>query len=266
MFTNTFYDWAENISHQAKRLIEQELKLRREFTEKIDSHFLRCFFPGMNDMPENFINEPIRIDQSLPHITMDDVEHLRNELPEMFDEIVVPSIVPDIMRNEIAENVEPVDHSDIATMTELSLFNIEHLEMNELNMGKFVSENNEIVKNLKENLNITKAKNENQRNLLKRLRSTFIDLIEFCQTNQLDDLKQQLSTYGQDFFNEIKTLNTHLNEISNTMNQLQSCSLQDKQTIIELNAKIEALENQVKLKNSHLKACNQKLSEEKIKN
>ncbi|KAH9515961.1 Autophagy- protein 11 [Dermatophagoides farinae] len=265
MFTDMFYGWAENISRQAKRLIEREQELRQKFSEQIDNHFLRCFFPGMNEMPENFIDEPNRIDQSLPHITMDDVEHLRNELPEMFNELVVPSIVPDFLNNEITV-VETVDHSNIATTTELSLIDIRHLESNELNMRKIISEKDKIIENLMENLNITKVENKNQRNLLKLLQSTFDDLIEFFHTNHPDRLKQHLSTYGQNFLNEIETFKSHLNEITNAMNQLQSYSSQDKQTISELTEKIEDFENQVKQKNSQLKACNHKLSEEKIKN
>ncbi|XP_075678502.1 autophagy-related 17 [Dermatophagoides pteronyssinus] len=287
MFTKIFYDWAEKISRQAKNLIEQEQLLRQKFTEKIDNHFLRCFFPGMNDLPEQFFNEPIRIDQLLPNITVDDLEYLRKKLPEMFNDndngelmMIMPFNVP-FDTNEINVVAEKssssessqsdsrsIDHQDIGIMTELSLNNIDQLEMNELNLKKDLQAKMEMIENLRKNCETIETKNENQKILLKRFRLLCDDLMEFYRLNSTTttDLKQQLSSYGRNFFKEINHLNEYLNEIINEMNQLQTRSSQQQQTITELTDKNANLENQIKLKNSQIKSLEQKLSEERIKN
>ncbi|KAH9417301.1 RB1-inducible coiled-coil [Dermatophagoides pteronyssinus] len=140
--------------------------------------------------------------------------------------------------------------------------------MNELNLEKDLQAKMEMIENLRKNCETIETKNENQKILLKRFRLLCDDLMEFYRLNSTTttDLKQQLSSYGRNFFKEINQLNEYLNEIINEMNQLQLRSSQQQQTIIELTDKNVNLENQIKLKNCQLKSLEQKLSEERIKN
>lgn len=64
----------------------EEVKRRNEFKDQYEYHFLMQLFPGMEDLPPPFAtNAPAIFDETLPKITADDVERLKNQLPDLAD-------------------------------------------------------------------------------------------------------------------------------------------------------------------------------------
>lgn len=96
-FSSRFHQWSRSVSLVAREVIDAEVRQRTAFSAQLDKHFLKLFFPGMADLPEDFTDddqlmEPI--DQYLPQVTADDLEYLKAALPDMAAQLVVPSPVP----------------------------------------------------------------------------------------------------------------------------------------------------------------------------
>ena len=96
-FSSRFHQWSRSVSLVAREVIDAEVRQRTAFSAQLDKHFLKLFFPGMGDLPEDFTDddqlmEPI--DQYLPQVTADDLEYLKAALPDMAAQLVVPSPVP----------------------------------------------------------------------------------------------------------------------------------------------------------------------------
>lgn len=93
-FSESFQKWSHSVSQMAREIIDTEIEKRHEFTSKLDRHFLRKFFSGMEDYPQNFTYETEPIDQALPPITMNDLDYLKLKLPDLSLLLEVPSPVP----------------------------------------------------------------------------------------------------------------------------------------------------------------------------
>ncbi|XP_076291070.1 autophagy-related 17 isoform X3 [Lasioglossum baleicum] len=83
-FSQAFLVWASNLACQLLTVHSEELARRREFQSKFDGHFLNTLFPGLEDTPPPFATQaPSVFDGGLPNLTVDDMEVLRSQLPDL---------------------------------------------------------------------------------------------------------------------------------------------------------------------------------------
>uniref|UniRef100_T1J8T9 RB1-inducible coiled-coil protein 1 n=1 Tax=Strigamia maritima TaxID=126957 RepID=T1J8T9_STRMM len=82
-FSKAFLEWSTSISQQALELHTNEVSQRKCFYDKISNHFLRTLFTGMDDTPPPFATEaPPPFDTKLPLVGPEDVQHLKQSLPD----------------------------------------------------------------------------------------------------------------------------------------------------------------------------------------
>ncbi|KAK6179560.1 hypothetical protein SNE40_011889 [Patella caerulea] len=95
MFSLQFMEWANNLAEETKHLHTEEVKRRQSFQHEIGKHFLQSLFQGFEDLPPPYASEaPTEFDQNLPVITAQDVEMLRDAVPELQDIFKVPNDIP----------------------------------------------------------------------------------------------------------------------------------------------------------------------------
>lgn len=83
-FSQAFLVWASNLACQLLTVHSEELARRREFQSKFDGHFLNTLFPGLEDTPPPFATQaPSVFDSELPKLTVEDMESLRSQLPDL---------------------------------------------------------------------------------------------------------------------------------------------------------------------------------------
>ncbi|XP_076375282.1 autophagy-related 17 isoform X2 [Megalopta genalis] len=83
-FSQAFLMWASNLACQLLTVHSEELARRREFQSKFDGHFLNTLFPGLEDTPPPFATQaPSVFDSQLPKLTVEDMELLRTQLPDL---------------------------------------------------------------------------------------------------------------------------------------------------------------------------------------
>lgn len=98
-FSGQFLQWTGTLSSQCQQLHHNEVQARRDFNNEFSKHFLHALFPGMDDLPPSFATRNPRLfDENLPPLALEDLEVLRNALPEMADLLRTPDPVtlPDI--------------------------------------------------------------------------------------------------------------------------------------------------------------------------
>ncbi|KAH9401113.1 Autophagy- protein 11 [Tyrophagus putrescentiae] len=117
-FSSRFHQWSRSVSLVAREVIDAEVRQRTAFSAQLDKHFLKLFFPGMADLPEDFTDddqlmEPI--DQYLPQVTADDLEYLKAALPDMAAQLVdeKEEEVEEEVREEVAEEDEDEEEVDV---------------------------------------------------------------------------------------------------------------------------------------------------------
>ncbi|XP_067213196.1 RB1-inducible coiled-coil protein 1 isoform X3 [Linepithema humile] len=92
-FSQAFLVWASNLACQLLTVHSEELARRREFQSKFDGHFLNTLFPGLEDTPPPFATQaPSVFDNELPKLTVDDMESLRSQLPDLALAISTPNL------------------------------------------------------------------------------------------------------------------------------------------------------------------------------
>ncbi|XP_060815517.1 RB1-inducible coiled-coil protein 1 isoform X4 [Bombus pascuorum] len=92
-FSQAFLVWASNLACQLLTVHSEELARRREFQSKFDGHFLNTLFPGLEDTPPPFATQaPSVFDNGLPKLTVEDMESLRSQLPELALTISSPDL------------------------------------------------------------------------------------------------------------------------------------------------------------------------------
>lgn len=95
IFSDKYLSWASVLASQSLIVYENEVELRKNYMKKYHHHFLQTLFPGLNDMPPAYAtSEPTPFDQNLPAIKSNDIEQLKNLLPELSDFLDVPSQLP----------------------------------------------------------------------------------------------------------------------------------------------------------------------------
>ncbi|XP_029038343.1 RB1-inducible coiled-coil protein 1 isoform X2 [Osmia bicornis bicornis] len=83
-FSQAFLVWASNLACQLLTVHSEELARRREFQSKFGGHFLNTLFPGLEDTPPPFATQaPSVFDSGLPKLTVNDMESLRSQLPDL---------------------------------------------------------------------------------------------------------------------------------------------------------------------------------------
>ena len=99
-FSSTFTEWASSIAEESTQIHSEEYKRREAFLNEVGRHFLQTLFTGLDPLSSSFAMEPpAAIDQSLPDITEDDIEMLKNSVPELAELLVVPTESNKIIRS-----------------------------------------------------------------------------------------------------------------------------------------------------------------------
>lgn len=266
-FTDMFYNWAENISTVAKQLVDKEIDLRNKFNEQFDNHFLRYFFPGMNDLPQNFMLDPVRIDQLLPSISLDDVEYLKNTLPEMSDLLVVPSIVP--INLNLNESSLPISDNSSQSTSDINylLEQIKHLQNVQLEKEKILSEKNQTINDLLAKLNTINENKKSNINLINRQRTILnnsMDQIGILKSKTIE-INNDKNNYQKDIYDNLNELGEKFNLIENSINLFKEHSSLNQNRIVDLQNTNSELENQVQNNNSKIMILNQNLLKEESK-
>ena len=90
-FSKHFLDKADALADTFGSVHEEEVGLRTNFQSKLKKHFLAKMFTGMDDLPPPFAKSPPgRFDDNLPDITLEDVEKLRKQFPDLAKSLSVP--------------------------------------------------------------------------------------------------------------------------------------------------------------------------------
>ncbi|GFU06749.1 RB1-inducible coiled-coil protein 1 [Nephila pilipes] len=101
-FSSIYMKWATEFSSQCQKLYEIETAQRRSINKE-SKNMVDGLFPGMNDMPPPFAIEcPQPFDQNLPEISRDDLDWLKNCVPELAHlcEVLPPEPMPSISQAE----------------------------------------------------------------------------------------------------------------------------------------------------------------------
>lgn len=90
-FSQAFLLWANDLACQLCAVHSEEVARRKNFHAQFDGHFLSSLFPGLEDMPPPFATQaPQVFDDSLPKLSVEDIEALKNQLPELALSLSVP--------------------------------------------------------------------------------------------------------------------------------------------------------------------------------
>lgn len=96
-FSRRYLHWANSIAKISQELFENEMVTRKEFDEKLGSHFLSSLFPGLTrSYPPPFATrQPDPFDTKLPRITAADIQYLQANLSdELIKNLYIPKDVP----------------------------------------------------------------------------------------------------------------------------------------------------------------------------
>ena len=90
-FSDHYLNKAVRIADTFSGLHNEEYQLRKNYQAKLKRHFLSKMFPGMEDSVPTFATErPDDFDQYLPEITLEDVESLRKQFPDLAKSLSLP--------------------------------------------------------------------------------------------------------------------------------------------------------------------------------
>ncbi|XP_021922149.1 RB1-inducible coiled-coil protein 1 isoform X2 [Zootermopsis nevadensis] len=92
-FSQAFLVWASDLACQLLAVHNEEVARRREFQSQFEGHFMRNLFPGMEDLPPSFATQaPVPFDLDLPQITIEDIDWLHAQLPELTFSVSGPDL------------------------------------------------------------------------------------------------------------------------------------------------------------------------------
>ena len=90
-FSEQYLKKAEIIAGTFGDVHTEETRNRQIFQEKLNKHFLSTMFPGMDDVPPDFATvPPMQFDKVLPKISLQDLEKLRTEFPQIAESLSMP--------------------------------------------------------------------------------------------------------------------------------------------------------------------------------
>ncbi|KAJ8683536.1 hypothetical protein QAD02_019328, partial [Eretmocerus hayati] len=92
-FSQAFLNWASNLACQLLTIHNEEVERRREFKSKFEGHFLNYLFPGLEDTPPPFATQaPSVFDNSLPKLTTEDMDSIREQFPDLAQSVTSPDM------------------------------------------------------------------------------------------------------------------------------------------------------------------------------
>lgn len=222
-FSQSFLSWGSNLACQLLTIHNEELTRRREFQSKFDGHFLNTLFPGMDDTPPDFATQAPQIfDNRLPKLTIDDMESLRKELPDLALNVSSPdlnSITQFFYSKCLSEgSIDSKDKESTSMPVDISSKNQEPRPQMLIDRGDFESETDteefEKIgqrgtdsklnyydgilseefrrKESEENLGTTQEEVDRLRNLLRMMKSVTTEALQTFRT-ELADLKGRMN-------------------------------------------------------------------------
>ncbi|XP_014260656.1 RB1-inducible coiled-coil protein 1 isoform X2 [Cimex lectularius] len=92
-FSQAFLVWANDLACQLCAVHSEEVARRKNFQNQFEGHFLSSLFPGLEDSPPPFATQaPPLFDSELPKLSIDDVDRLRSELPDLALSLSIPDL------------------------------------------------------------------------------------------------------------------------------------------------------------------------------
>ncbi|BES88329.1 Autophagy-related protein 11 [Nesidiocoris tenuis] len=92
-FSQAFLIWANDVASQLCAVHSEEVARRKVFQSQFEGHFLSSLFRGLEDSPPPFATQaPPLFDSELPKLTLDDIENLRSDLPDLALSLSVPDL------------------------------------------------------------------------------------------------------------------------------------------------------------------------------
>ncbi|XP_069698604.1 RB1-inducible coiled-coil protein 1 isoform X3 [Periplaneta americana] len=92
-FSQAFLLWASDLACQLLAVHNEEVARRKDFQSQFEGHFLNTLFPGMEDLPPPFATQaPSPFDLGLPKLTIEDIDRLQAQLPELMFSISGPDL------------------------------------------------------------------------------------------------------------------------------------------------------------------------------
>ncbi|XP_075213216.1 autophagy-related 17 isoform X2 [Lycorma delicatula] len=93
-FSQAFLLWAGDLACQLGVIHSEEVARRKTFQEQFEgSSFLKDLFPGLEDTPPPFATQaPALFDSKLPKLSLEDIDRLRSELPDLALSLSVPDL------------------------------------------------------------------------------------------------------------------------------------------------------------------------------
>ncbi|CAF1541864.1 unnamed protein product [Rotaria magnacalcarata] len=83
-YAKIFNKFAETIRLESKNIHNDEVSKREQFIKQYEPHFLFNLLPSLKILPTFFIKEPLSLlDLNLPDFTLNEVDHLFEEFPEI---------------------------------------------------------------------------------------------------------------------------------------------------------------------------------------
>lgn len=90
-FSQQYLKKAELIAGTFGDVHSEEIRNRQIFQDKLNKHFLSTMFPGMDDIPPDFATvPPPAFDTTLPKISLQDLEKLRADFPNIAESLSMP--------------------------------------------------------------------------------------------------------------------------------------------------------------------------------
>ncbi|KAK3089239.1 hypothetical protein FSP39_002034 [Pinctada imbricata] len=122
-FSVQFSKWAASLADESRLIHTEEVKRREDFVRKVGHHFLQTLFSGFADFTSKFATEPpAPFDQNLPEITNDDVDMLRETVPELASILHVPEVSKFPLHESACDNstfkfIDPVTEERLSAHT-----------------------------------------------------------------------------------------------------------------------------------------------------
>ncbi|KAK7099647.1 RB1-inducible coiled-coil protein 1-like isoform X2 [Littorina saxatilis] len=92
LFSQHYLKWAKGVAEESRKEHKKEMHRRKSFTRQFGSHFLQKLFVGFRDNVPKFAAEaPKDVDSQLPEITPSDVHTLAENVPELRQQLRVPT-------------------------------------------------------------------------------------------------------------------------------------------------------------------------------
>ncbi|XP_045469962.1 RB1-inducible coiled-coil protein 1 isoform X2 [Harmonia axyridis] len=87
-FSQAFIMWASEMACRLHTLHNEEVSRRKEFISKYEDTFVKMLFPGLEDLPPSYgTKAPSYFDTSLPKLTVEDIDLLKQQLPDLPKEL-----------------------------------------------------------------------------------------------------------------------------------------------------------------------------------